>query len=466
MLLIDTKTKRPIYEQLYMQIQDKIMTGKWEFGMRLPSSRQLAKDLLISRNTVELAYQQLLAEGYLFTKPRSGIYVQKLDTSFFNRWSPIPKESPVPRVAPKNAYKYNFRYGKLDYRYIPFKTWKKILVQCYEEEMDGIVSYGTHQGEIGLREQITKYVTEHRGVKCNPEQIVVGAGTLYCVSLLCNLLTRSAKTIGFEDPGYGKVRTVFKNAGLEICPISVERDGINVRELNGTDAKAVYVTPSHQFPTGAIMSISKRLQLLDWAIQKQAIIIEDDYSCHFRYNVKPIPSLQGISQEANVVYLGSFSKCLMPSLRIAFMVLPPAILDEYKTIYHNYNTSVPYVFQKTLERFMREGYFDRHLRTVLQVSKKKHDWLLQALNDELGEWIEITGRDAGLFIAVKVNSELSERQLIQRAAEVGVLVYPMSNHWDRTNHYDGKTVLLGYSSLDLDEIKHAVQLLRKAWFER
>lgn len=465
MLLIDTENRRPIYEQLYTQIRDRIMAGEWKFNKKLPSSRQLANDLLISRNTVEQAYQQLFAEGFLFSKPRSGFYVQKLDTSFINKSSLSLMDNTISRVTPENKYKYNFRYGKLDYRHIPFKVWKNIMMQCYGEEMDGIVSYGIYQGEIGLREQITKYVAEYRDVKCYPEQIVVGAGTLYCLGLLCNLLTRSAKTIGFEDPGYGKVRTVFKNAGLQVCPINVERDGINVQELEDSGAKAVYVTPSHQFPTGAIMSISKRLQLLDWAIQKQAIIIEDDYSCHFRYNVKPVPSLQGISQKANVVYLGSFSKCLIPSLRIAFMVLPPAILDEYKSIYHNYNTSVPYLFQKTLERFMSEGCFDRHLRKVLQVYKRKHDCLLQALNDQFGDRIEINGKNAGLFVTVKVKGDLLEKQLIQRAAELGVLVYPMSDHWERMDYYDGKTVLLGYSSLDLHEIRQGVDLLRQAWLE-
>jgi GntR family transcriptional regulator / MocR family aminotransferase len=464
MLLINTKTKCPIYEQLYRQIKDKIMTDEWKFNTRIPSSRQLAKELQISRNTVEQAYQQLYAEGYLFSKPRIGYYVEQLNTTFINQQSSCETGEKIAQNTAKNQYRYDFRYGKLDYRYVPFKIWKNLMIKCFGEEMDGLTSYGGHQGERGLREQIAKYAAEYRGVKCSPEQIIVGAGTLYCLGLLCNLLRQTTNTVSFEDPGYGRARAVFKNAGFKVCPIQVDKDGLNIQELDNSSTTAVYVTPSHQFPTGAIMSISKRLQLIEWATRKKAIIIEDDYSCHFRYNARPIPALQGISQTANVVYLGNFSKSLLPSLRLAFMVLPLSLLDNYKRIYEKYNTSVPYLFQKTLEKFMRDGYLDRHLHRVLQVYKKKHDFLIQCLNKEFNDKIKIEGKNAGLFITVRVNSDLFETQLIHHAAKLGVRVYPISDHWERVEQYDGKMVLLGYSSLDVNEIEQGVHLLRKAWF--
>ncbi len=320
MLLIDTKSERPIYEQLYGQIRDKIMSGEWNYNKKLPSSRQVAIDLKISRNTVEQAYQQLYAEGYLFSKPRSGYYVEQLDTSFLSQYPYIAMDSNIDERSAKDKCRYDFCYGKIDYKYVPFKVWKKLMVQCFDEEIDGMVSYGKHQGERGLREQIAKYVGEYRGARCSPDQIVVGAGTLHCLEVLCNLLNRTDEIIGFEDPGYGKARTVFKNFRFRVSPIDVDKDEINVQQLDASGATAVYVTPSHQFPTGVIMSISKRLQLLEWSIRKQTIIIEDDYSCHFRYNVRPVQSLQGLSQAANVVYLGNFSKPLLPSLRIAFVL--------------------------------------------------------------------------------------------------------------------------------------------------
>lgn len=464
MLVIDTKSERPIYEQIYGQIRDKIMSGEWEFNRKLPSSRQLAGNLQISRNTVEQAYQQLYAEGYLCSRPRSGYYVERINTTFIKQYPPSTGAEDIAQDRIEDEYKYDFCYGKLDYRFAPFKIWKNLMIECYGEEMDGLVSYSGHQGERGLREQIAKYAAEYRGVKCNPEQIVVGAGTLYCLGVLANLLRGTNNAVGFEDPGYGKARAVFKNAGFTVCPISVERDGIDIHELDDSGAKAVYVTPSHQFPTGVIMSISKKLQLLEWAIKKQGIIIEDDYSCHFRYNVRPVPSLQGIKQMANVVYVGNFSKPLLPSLRIAFIILPPLLLERYKTIYQKYNTSVPYLFQRTLERFMQEEYLNRHLRRVLQVYKRKHDCLIQSLAKEFGDRIEVNGKNAGLFVTIKVNSDFFETELIQRAAELGVRVYPISDHWERKQQYDGKTVLLGYSSLDLDEIEQGVCLLRQAWF--
>lgn len=464
MLLIDTKNECPKYEQLYRQIKNKIMSGEWNYNKKLPASRQLAIDLKISRNTVEQAYQQLYAEGYLFSKPRSGYYVEQLDTSFLSQYPYIALDSNIDERSAKDQCRYNFCYGKIDYKYVPFKVWKKLMMQCFDEEIDGMVSYGNHQGERGLREQIAKYVGEYRGAKCSPDQIVVGAGTLHCLEVLCNLLNRTDEIIGFEDPGYGKARTVFKNFGLHVSPIDVEKDGINVQQLDGSGATAVYVTPSHQFPTGVIMSISKRLQLLEWSIRKQAIIIEDDYSCHFRYNVRPVQSLQGLSQVAKVVYLGNFSKPLLPSLRIAFMILPASLLNKYKNTYQKYNNQVSYLFQRTLERFMMAGYWDRHLRRVLQIYKEKHDCLIKSLNDEFDSRVEIQGKNAGLFVTIKVNGDLFETQLIQRAAKFGVKVYPVSDHWERVQQYNGKMVLLGYSSLDLDEIVQGVRLLNQAWF--
>lgn len=464
MLIIDTHAGQPIYEQIYRQIRDKILSGEWNAARKLPSSRQLADHLEISRNTVEQAYQQLSAEGYLYSKARSGYYVEKIDVP---PMKPSPLFASVGETSPKASrpsYPYDFRYGKLDYRYVPFKILKQLMSQCFEDEMDGIVSYSGHQGESGLRTEIAKYLGEYRGVHCLPEQIVVGAGTLYCLSVVGALLRTAAPVIGFEDPGYGKARSVLSNAGFTICPVGVESDGINVRELANTNATAVYVTPSHQFPTGAILSISKRLQLIDWAIQKQAVIIEDDYSCHFRYNVRPVPALQGLNPAANVVYLGNFSKNLLPSLRVAFMVLPPTLLETYRRLYQNYNASVPYLYQKTLEKFMRKGDWTRHLRRVLQVYKKKHDYLLQMLSEQMGSQIEIGGKNAGLFITVKIHGIWGEQELIQRAAERGVRVYPLSEHWARKNLYDGKTVLLGYSSLDFAEIEEGVKRLRQAWF--
>ncbi|SDE41648.1 HTH-type transcriptional regulatory protein GabR [Sporomusa acidovorans DSM 3132] len=426
----------------------------------------MADSLQISRNTVEQAYQQLLAEGYLFSRPRRGYYVERINPAFIQQYasSAYVKEKEQIQDKGMDEYRYNFCYGKLDYRYAPFKIWKNVMMECYGEEMDGLVSYGGHQGESGLREQIAGYAAEYRGVTCNPEQVVVGAGTLYCLGVLANLLRGTNPTVGFEDPGYGKARLVFKNAGFKVLPISVEQDGINIRELAGSEATVVYVTPSHQFPTGVIMSISKRLQLLEWSIKKQGVIIEDDYSCHFRYNVKPVPSLQGIEPKAQVVYLGNFSKPLLPSLRIAFMVLPPLLLVRYKTIYQKYNTTVPYLFQRTLERFVQQECLHRHLRRVLQVYKKKHDCLVQSLTKEFGSRIEIGGKNAGLFVTITVDSDLFEPELIQRAAKLGVRVYPLSDHWERKQLYNGKTVLLGYSSLDIAEIEQGVRLLRKAWF--
>jgi GntR family transcriptional regulator/MocR family aminotransferase len=461
MLLIDSAAKLPIYEQIYGQIREKIMSGEWQYSFKLPSIRRLASELKVSRNTVEEAYQQLYAEGYLFTKLRRGYYVEKLKLKVLAE--PLATAIHQPYRAQKVCC-YDFAYGQLDYRHAPLKIWKRLLTTCLQAEIDGLVSYSGHQGERGLRQQIAKYAARYRGVKCSPEQIVIGGGTLYLLGVVGNLLRDGTRGVGFEDPGYKRAKAVFKNSGFTICPIPVDKDGINVQELKKSQVAAVYVTPSHQFPTGTVMPIAKRLELLDWAARSHQTIIEDDYSCHLRYDVRPIPALQGFDQTGNVIYIGNFSKILLPSLRMSFMVLPPRLLEKYKAMYQAYNTPVPFLLQKTLESFMQGNYWDRHLNRVVQVYKRKHDCLVAALTKAFGHRASINGKNAGLFLTVTVHSIYGETELIKRAAQLGVRVYPLSDHFEQVEKYDGKTVLLGYSGLSLEEIEAGIKLLEKAWF--
>ncbi|HMM22278.1 MAG TPA: PLP-dependent aminotransferase family protein [Selenomonadales bacterium] len=465
MLIIREASDIPLYLQLYQQIRDEIAAGRFPSCSKLPSSRQLAKELNVSRNTVEFAYQQLYAEGYLKSKPRSGFYVERLEPDKATAAAPERIPPPDDRSEPEEEpCRYDFQYGKLDPDCFPFAVWHKLTSQCLRNEKEGIMSYGDRQGEWGLRCEIAKYILAFRGIHCSPDQIVIGAGTQYCLSLLCQLIGAQTGAVAIEEPGHDGSRAVFGNYGFSIVPIGLEEDGIHVAQLEQSPARAVYITPSHQFPTGIIMPISKRLRLLEWAAKKNGIIIEDDYASHLRYNIKPIPSLRGIRNSENVVHVGSFSKSLSPALRLSYMVLPPALLDGYRRMFKDYVSTVPFLQQKTLELFMKEGHWERHLRRSTQLYKKKHELLLQSLQKYLGDRVAVYGKHAGVHLMLGVKAGLTEAQLIEKAAAEGVRVYPVSRHWFQPENYGDNMVLLGFSGIRDRDIDPGVRLLRKAWF--
>lgn len=470
MLILDNTTHQPLYLQLYEQIKQKIASGEMPSGSKLPSKRQLAKDLNASKNTIETAYQQLLAEGYIKSVARSGFYVEQLEQ--LNSYGDETAAENIPcswtmgenSQKPPRIFRYNFQNGQLSDTQFPFAIWTKILNQCMRMEQAGILSYRNLQGEVGLRREIMRYVLEFRGVNCQIEQIVVGAGTQHCLNILCHLLKQHTKCIAIEDPGYNGARAVFGNHGFDIIPITVDADGICVHELADSAANVVYVTPSHQFPTGVIMSIARRLSLAEWAKKNNGIILEDDY-CHLRYNIKPVPSLYSVCDAQNVIYLGTFSKILSPSLRLSYMILPPKFLESYNKTFREYNTSVPFLSQKTLELFMQQGYWERHLRRTVQIYKKKQETLIRNLIKYFGNRIEVYGNNAGLHLLIKVKCGLTEQQLIDRAAQMDVKVYPVSRYWERIENYSNDMVLLGFTGIAETDIARGVELLHRAWLE-
>jgi GntR family transcriptional regulator/MocR family aminotransferase len=467
-LILSNTTYQPLYLQLYEQIKQKIASGEMHSGSKLPSKHQLAKDLNVSKNTIETAYQQLLAEGYIKSVARRGFYVEQLEQYTFDGNKNALEDIPCPWASeessqePPRPFRYDFRNGQMADTQFPFIIWTKLLNQCLRMEQPGILSYQDLQGEVGLRREIMRYVLEYRGVNCRSEQIVIGAGTQHCLSMLCHLLNQHTKTIAVEEPGYNGTKAVFRNHGFNIIPITVDADGIRVHELTNSNTNIIYVTPSNQFPTGAIMSIARRLSLAEWAKKNNGIILEDDY-CHLRYNIKPVPSLYSVCDAQNVVYLGTFSKILSPSLRLSYMILPPMLLDSYKKTFSEYNTSVPFLSQKALELFMQQGYWERHLRRTVQIYKKKQEFLIRNLINYFGKRIEIYGNNAGLHLLIKVKCGLTEQQLIDRAAQMEVKVYPVSRYWMRLENYSNDMVLLGFTGIAENDISRGVELLHRAW---
>ena len=345
MIILDNDSATPIYIQIYEQLKEKIISGEILEGDKLTSTRRLSSELNVSRNTVENAYMQLSSEGYVSSKAGSGFVVENLDNSIISK---LKREN---ITVAKNIildvnysfndnnsyncddgynYKYNFEYGKLSAQDFPLRIWKRISNKCLSTiSAEDMVSYSSSKGELELQIEIMNHLRKSRGVSCNREQIIVSSGMEYCLSLLCQLIRDDFHNIALEDPGYIGAKDIFINNGYNVTPISLEEDGINLDELENSSAKIVYVTPSHQFPTGTVMPIAKRLKLLDWAIRNNGIIIEDDYDSELRYNSKPIPSIQSIDSKGVVVYVGTFSKAFSPSLRLNYMVLPETWLEKY-----------------------------------------------------------------------------------------------------------------------------------------
>ncbi|MCG8485688.1 MAG: PLP-dependent aminotransferase family protein, partial [Clostridia bacterium] len=341
----------------------------------------------------------------------------------------------------------------------------KLTNQSLNTAIEQLSSYNEPKGEIGLRIEIMKYLNQYRGIRCNPEQIIICSGTQPCLNLLCQLFKNDFNHLAMEDPGYDGARYVFENLGYQVIPIDVKRDGIDITQLARTSAKLLYITPSHQFPMGCVTSIQKRLKLLDWAVKNEGIIIEDDYDSELRYSGRPIPSLQCNDFNERVVYIGTFSKSLSPALRMSYMVLPKRLLNQYNTVFTEYESSVPWLNQKTLELFMREGHWENHLRKICLSNKKKHDLLVKTIEKCMGDRVTVHGKNAGLHILLEVHSQLKENELIEKARNKKIKVYPVSQYWIRQHVYDDNFIMLGFSSLTEKEIIEGIPILKEVWLD-
>ncbi|OOM80464.1 PLP-dependent aminotransferase family protein [Clostridium sp. BL-8] len=482
MIVLDINSEAPLYLQIYKQLKEQIISGEISEGQKLPSTRKLSTSLNVSRNTVENAYMQLSSEGYIKSKAGSGFIAQKLDkpiilrqekidtkTSNFSKSNIIDNNINLSDYNPYYSdgydYKYNFEYGKLSSEDFPLRIWKRVSNKCLSTvNSEDMTSYSSSTGEIDLQKEIMNYLKASRGVSCTPSQIIISSGSEYCLSLLSQLFRGSFDEIAVEDPGYSGAKDIFINNGYKAIPISLEDDGINVNELETTKARIVYTTPSHQFPTGVVIPIAKRLKLLDWAKRKNGIIIEDDYDSELRYNSKPIPSMQSIDSNDSVIYIGTFSKCFSPSLRMNYMVLPKQWLERYYRHFKMYQTPVPLIHQKIMQQFMHLGHFERHLHKIYLINKKKHDILIQTIQDLMGDNVSIYAKNAGLHILLQVNNGLTEEELINKAKDHGVKVYPVSFFWIKKENYSNNMVLLGFGGMFENDIIEGIKLLNKAWF--
>lgn len=466
---IDEQADESKYMQIYHYIKRQIMSGGISAGTRLPSIRQLADSLHLSRNTVEAAYQQLHAEGYVDSRSRIGLFVCEIEsdmgeTAEVNNRPVYSGRDRVAEAVAEPGVDIDFRHGNIDFDGFPLSLWRKLSNDVFRLTPVEALQYGERQGEMGLRRQIAQYLRHSRGVSCQADQIVIGAGIQQLLMLLSQMIGGDRRTIAVEDPGYDGARTIFRNHRLSIVSVPLEQDGMNVRRLKESGAKAVYITPSHQFPSGMVMPVAKRMQLLQWAEERDGLIIEDDYDGEFRYHTKPIPALQGLDSTGRVVYMGTFSKSLLPSIRLSYMVLPPALLERYKVEFAVYEQTASKLHQLTMERFMQEGHWEKHLRKIRKVYQKKHAVLLLALKRTMGDRVRIIGHDSGLHLLIQIQNGMTEAGLLEAAARAGVKVYPTSNYWGEPADVQAAALLLGFGGLSNQQIEDGITRLHGAWF--
>lgn len=471
MIFIDIDSEIPLYMQIYEQIKTQIITKQISKGGKLPSIRSLSLTLNVSKNTVETAYLQLSSEGYIESKPGSGFTALELvsmellkqrnvDTEDTNQIKPI-----VSDLDENSNYKYNFNNRCLNAEEFPLSTWRKLSNQCLSSNFtENFMNYNAKWGDYGLQVELVKYLRKSRGVSCSPEQIIISSGIEYSLSLLCQLFREDFNHIAIEDPGYMEAKDIFINNGYNVSPIRLDRDGINIEALNASLARMVYVTPSHQFPMGTVLPIKKRLQLLDWANRKDGYIIEDDYDSEFRYNSKPIPSLQSIDSIESVIYMGTFSKSLSPTIRISYMILPESLLERYNKLFNWYHITVSFMQQKILQQFMELGHWDRHLRKIHLNAIRKHELLIHTIDKYMGDDVFIHGKNSGLHILLEFKNGMSEKELVDRAKQSGVQVLPVSTFWTNRESYSNNMIMLGFGGMPLNKIEMGIKTLSEAIF--
>lgn len=463
---LDSSLKTPIYIQLYEYIKKEIIEGHLESGTKLPSIRYLAKYLKISRTTIEAAYGQLYAEGYILSKPKVGYFVNIIEDNASDYNYKINTYKNTSEKEKENAStKYDLMNDYIDKDSFNFKLWKRYINKVLSYETSQLLTYGHHQGEYELRCQIAKYVHQSRGVICTPEQIIIGSGTQSLLNILCGIIKNKYINIGFEDPGFNQARHIFKDHNFNIIPISMEDDGINLDLLNKSDAEIVYISPSHQFPLGSVMTINKRIQLLNWAKKNNRLIIEDDYDSELRYYGRPIPSLQGLNEGINVIYLGSFSKILLPSIRISYMIIPKILINSYEKYGKKYNQTSSKIEQLALSFFIKDGQLEKHIKKVRKIYAKKNQLLIESINEIMKDKVKILGKETGLHILLEIRSKLNPKKIVSSAEKVGVKVTSLSNYFINTSHSKYPLVLLAYGGIPIEDIKPAVSLLNQVWFE-
>jgi GntR family transcriptional regulator/MocR family aminotransferase len=475
-IAVDRKASDPLHKQVYEGFRMAIIRGNLRPGQRVPSSRTLVEELGISRIPVLNAYAQLLAEGYFESRKGAGTFVSNaLPESLTICKDKAPQSAQAgsgPRPVARRGLLLSaerppwaggwgaFSVHQPAFDRFPFQIWSSIILRhCRSPRLNAIHNVDP-LGTETFREAICSYLRTARAVHCEPHQVMVVSGSQQALEIAARVLLGKGSALWVEDPGYRLARNVFEGAGCRLIPVPVDEDGlvVSIGIKRCPKARAVYVTPSHQYPLGATMSAGRRMQLLNWAQSAGSWIIEDDYDSEYRFESAPISSLQGLDRNARVIYIGTFSKVLFPSLRLGYIVIPEDLVDHFAAVRSVMDIFPPYLYQEAITDFMREGHFARHIRKMRLLYGERRTALVNGIRDQLGPEFEIHGTQAGMHLALTLPRGLSDLEIAHKAAAKGIWLWPLSPSYLTKSPRQG--LILGFGNTSVEDMPRAVSQLR------
>lgn len=452
--------KESIYEYLYKCIKQDIIEGKLVAGERLPSKRTLAVNLGISTITVENSYGQLMSEGYIYSLPKKGYYVS--DLSGVTRIKPVKYEIPRKKENDEPKYDMDLSSNRTDPDSFPFATWAKLMRRVITDKQEDLMKISPSEGTWELRAAIAMHLASFRDMQVEPEQIIIGAGTEYMYGMLIQLLGRD-KTYCVEDPGYSKIARIYSSNNVKYCYAGMDKEGICPDKIRECDADIVHISPTHHFPTGITMPVSRRFELLAWANEKDdRYIIEDDYDSEFRMTGKTIPTMKSIDISEKVIYMNTFSRTLTPTIRISYMVLPPHLAAVYRERLSFYSCTVSNFEQYTLAEFIQDGYFEKHLNRMRLFYSRQREAVLSVLKSGSCKCVgSVREADSGLHFILELNTKLSDDAVKKQLDSCGIHINALSEYYhDKANSISHQFVI-SYSNLKIDKFKDAIKKISK-----
>jgi GntR family transcriptional regulator / MocR family aminotransferase len=476
LLALDRAAAKPLYRQLYEGFREAILAGRLDAGQRLPSTRSLASELQISRLPVLTAFEQLLAEGYFESRAGSGTFVAHsladpqtvsgvkttgrtaparpgLRTVAANPGLPLARHEPwLQGLGP-------FRVSQIAVDHFPLQVWSGLVARHGRNPRASQMLYGDPMGDLRFRETLAAYLRTSRGVRCEAGQILVTSGSQHALVIAARVLLDPGNEVWIEEPGYPGARNALAIAGARMVSVPVDEEGLDVAAgvARSPQARAAYVTPSHQYPLGATLTASRRLQLLDWAQKSGAWILEDDYDSEYRYESQPIAALQGLDRDSRVIYIGTFSKVLFPALRVGYLVVPTDLVERFVAMREAIDDFPPALYQAVLTDFLAEGHFARHLRRMRLLYRERRSALVEALRNEPGTTLQVLGERAGMHLTAILEQGADDRQIAERAARQGLWAMPLSACYLGTPSRAG--LVLGYGGTGIPEILDGVRRL-------
>ncbi len=449
-----------LYENLYRLIKEDIYSGKLKPNEKMPSKRMFATNLGVSTITVENAYEQLISEGYIYSKPKVGYFVSEI--------SNIPKAKTQEKISlnidtgnKEEDIFFDFSTNRIDAENFPFSIWAKILRDLISNHESDLMEMSPSTGIRKLREAIAEHLYSFRGMSVDPDQIIVGAGTEYLYGLLIKLLGKD-RLYCVENPGYKKLFDIYKSYGVKCRLANVDSDGLMVSELRKTGAEIAHTSPNHHFPTGISMPIKRRYELLAWAGEKEErYIIEDDYDSEFRLNGKPIAPLQSIDENEKVIYMNTFSKTLASTIRISYMVLPPHLAKQYFEKLSFYSCTVSTFEQHTLATFIREGYLEKHINRMRLYYGKKRARVLELLKSTLDGECRVIENDSGLHFLMELKTDLSDEVIKEKLRKKGIKIVAVTDYDMSGKAKDNHRFILNYTNIDEGKLAEALNIVKQ-----